>query len=58
MLRAAPRRAPGGRGLSFGRLFNARGQLVASVAQEGLIRHSGLAPAPAAAPGVQQRAKL
>ena len=30
----------GGRGLSFGRLFNAAGQLVASVAQEGLIRHA------------------
>lgn len=30
--------AAGGRGLSFGRLYNRRGQLVCTVAQEGLIR--------------------
>jgi acyl-CoA thioesterase-2 len=39
----------GGRGLSFGRLFNAAGQLVASVAQEGLIRHASNAEERAAA---------
>ncbi len=36
--------ASGGRGLAFGRLFNAKGELVASVAQEGLIRYSEEAP--------------
>jgi len=41
--------ACGGRGLSFGRLFNQQGDLVASVAQEGLIRRAG---------GEQLRAKL
>jgi acyl-CoA thioesterase II len=33
--------ASGGRGLAFGRLFSEDGVLVASVAQEGLIRHRG-----------------
>jgi acyl-CoA thioesterase-2 len=33
--------ASGGRGLAFGRLFTEDGTLVASVAQEGLIRHRG-----------------
>jgi acyl-CoA thioesterase-2 len=33
--------ASGGRGLAFGRVFTADGTLVASVAQEGLIRHRG-----------------
>ena len=50
-------RSPGGRGLSFGRLFNAQGQLVASVAQEGLIRHSSNADEGAAAPP-KPRARL
>jgi len=33
--------ASGGRGLAIGRVFTADGSLVASVAQEGLIRHRG-----------------
>jgi acyl-CoA thioesterase-2 len=30
--------AQGGRGLSLGRLFNRQGQLLATVAQEGMVR--------------------
>ena len=33
--------ASGARGLAIGRVFTADGSLVASVAQEGLIRHRG-----------------
>ncbi|HEX6876898.1 MAG TPA: acyl-CoA thioesterase II, partial [Nocardioidaceae bacterium] len=33
--------ASGGRGLAIGRLFTEEGILVATVAQEGLIRHRG-----------------
>ncbi|MFT5430010.1 MAG: acyl-CoA thioesterase-2 [Myxococcota bacterium] len=38
--------ASGGRGLTRGRLFDRSGQLVASVAQEGLIRNRNLTPEP------------
>ena len=50
--------ASGGRGLSFGRLFNRSGTLIASVAQEGLIRFSEQTPAPAPAAGPTARARL
>jgi acyl-CoA thioesterase II len=37
-------RASGARGLTFGKIFSQDGQLLASVAQEGLIRDRAMKP--------------